>query len=560
MRLLLIPLALVLMSSCATTGSNRSGVSAEDHVPSAAALNRYLEAVILQRGGHFNAAVQKLEEVVALEPQSRVLALRLVNTHLRMQNWEKAGEAAEHFVAHFPDEPTGWIYLGGIYNQLGRYEESAAAFRRAIVMSPDDPLIQEALLEAETRSNDLIGALETYEHLLELSPESASLHAQHGLILMRIGDNKAARESLQKSLSIDPMQERVRFFVGILYLDDGHFEEALEAFQILRSQQPRYPNLTQYVAAALERLGRRPRAINELERLIVTGQAEPTHHIQAMYLLLRANEPEQAVELAPPTGAPIFATMLRAIARREQGLPFSPILETFDRVEGDVHEECKRYLNDLLYLFGQEETATYLITRLADFRERGIESNNLDTILARLHMNREQYDEAEPILQGMLDVYGDDVAIHNYLAILYEAQDRWQDAERHLQAILDIDPSDHNALNFLGYLWADQGVKLEEAKKLIERALELDPDNGYYLDSLGWVYYRLGDGDRAVEYIRQALIHMDSDDAVLRDHLGDAFLLQGNVEEALRQWRRAARLNPELEGIHDKIERHGNGK
>ena len=556
MRTLLIPVCLVLLSGCATTSGNASGVS-DYHVPSGDALSRYLEAVILQRGGHFNAAVDKLEQVVRLEPTSRVLSARLVNTYLRMQNWEKAAEAAEGFVERFPDEATGYVYLGGIYNQLGRYEESAEAFRRAIVMSPDDTLIQEALLEAETRSNDLVGALETYEQLIQMSPGSASLHAQHGLILMRLGDTAEAREALERSLAIDPQQDRVRFLLGVLQWDDDLHREALNTFQVLRSQQPNYPNLTQYIAATLVALGQRPQAINELERLIIAGQAEPNHHLQAMYLLLREGEPEQAIELAPPTGAPILATLLRAIARREQGLPFSPILDTFDRVEGDVHQECDRYLNDTLYLFGQEDTANYLINHLVDFRERGASSNNLDTILARLYMNRERYEEAEPIFQGMLEVYGDDVAIHNYLAMLYEAQDRWQDAERHLRAILDIDENDHNALNFLGYLWADENVNLEEAKKLIERALELDPNNGYYLDSLGWVYYRMGDGDNAVEHIRNALIHMDSDDAVLRDHLGDAYLLQGNVEEALRQWRRAIRLDPELEGVQEKIDAHG---
>lgn len=556
MRILLIPMCLVVLSGCATSTNSRMGMSAEDRVPSAESLNRYLEAVMLQRGGHFNQAVQKLEEVVALSPGSRALAARLINTHLRMQNWERAATAAEQYVSRFPEEPTGWVYLGGIYNQLGRYEESAEAFRRAIVMSPDDALIQEALLEAETRSNDLVGALETYEHLLEISPDSAALHTQHGLILMRIGDNAAAQAAFRKALTLDPRQEQVRFLVGLLHFDEGEFKEALDTFQVLRGQRPDYPNLPQYLAAALERSGQRPQAINELERRIVSGQAEPTHHVQAMFLLLRAGELDQAVEMAPPRGAPVLATLMRAIARREQGLPFSPILDTFDQVEGDVHEECNRYLNDLLYLFGEDETATYLITRLTDFRERGARSNNLDTILARLHMNRKQYDEAEPILHGMLEVYGDDIAIHNYLAMIYEDQDRWQDAERHLKAILDIDPNDHNALNFLGYLWADEGVNLDEAKELIEKALELDPNNGYYLDSLGWVYYRQGNAAKAVEYIREALIHMDSDDAILRDHLGDAYLLQGNVAEAVRQWRRATRLNPELEGVLEKIEKH----
>lgn len=556
MRAFSIALCVVFLSGCATTTGAATGVSAESQVPSAEAFNRYLRAVMLQREGRLLEAVNELERSAMLAPTSRELSLRLINTHLRMQNWERAALAAERFVLHFPDEPTGWIFLGGIYNQLERYEESAAAFRRAIVMSPADQLIQEALIEAESRSNDLVGALETYDRLIEISPDSAALHAQRGLVLMRIGDTAEADLALRKSLSLDPQQERVRFFLGLLLLDDDRAEEALDTFRVLRGQQPDFPNLTKYIVAALVRLGQRGPAANELERLIVAGRAETGQHLQAVYLLLREGEPEQAIELAPPTGAPILSTLMRALSRREQGLPFAPILESFDRVDGDVHEECNAYLNEMLYLFGAEDTAAYFIARLVDIRGRGYRSNNLDTILARLYMSVDAYDEAEELLHGILDIYGDDTTIHNYLAIIYHEQERWDETERHLRAILEIDPDDHNALNFLGYLWADRNMHLDEAKRMIERALELDPENGYYLDSLGWVYYRLGDAEKAIEYIRRALVAMERDDPILRDHLGDAYFLQGNREEALRQWRRAHRLDPELAGVQEKIEQH----
>ena len=49
---------------------------------------------------------------------------------------------------------------------------------------------------------------------------------------------------------------------------------------------------------------------------------------------------------------------------------------------------------------------------------------------------------------------------------------------------------------------------------------------------------------------------MESDDAILRDHFGDAYYLNGDVENAIEQWRRAYRLDPELAGVYEKLHRH----
>ena len=41
-------------------------------------------------------------------------------------------------------------------------------------------------------------------------------------------------------------------------------------------------------------------------------------------------------------------------------------------------------------------------------------------------------------------------------------------------------------------MFAEKGIRLDEAQRLIQKALELEPENGYYIDSLGWAYYQQG--------------------------------------------------------------------
>ncbi len=121
---------------------------------------------------------------------------------------------------------------------------------------------------------------------------------------------------------------------------------------------------------------------------------------------------------------------------------------------------------------------------------------------------------------------------------MFEKMKNYDAAEREFRKVIEANPKNAGALNYLGYMFADRGVKLEEAKNLIERALEIDPDNGAYLDSLGWVYYRLNNLEAAEKYLRLALEQTHGDPTV-HDHLGDVLIAQGKVEEAIQQWQKS---------------------
>ena len=90
-------------------------------------------------------------------------------------------------------------------------------------------------------------------------------------------------------------------------------------------------------------------------------------------------------------------------------------------------------------------------------------------------------------------------------------------------------------MNYLGYMFADRGIRLDEAQQLILKALDLEPDNGAYEDSLGWVYYRQNRLDQAADELRLAVEKVGNDPTV-HDHLGDVYFKQGKIREAIQQW------------------------
>jgi tetratricopeptide (TPR) repeat protein len=258
--------------------------------------------------------------------------------------------------------------------------------------------------------------------------------------------------------------------------------------------------------------------------------------------------------VVPANDTPILGTVFRAIARKAAGEPYRPLLESLDEVEGDLDFECSEYLNGILYLFGKDNAGVFLVDAFTSMRGEYPQSRSLDLIQARALMSMERDAEAAEILEATLTRSDDAKLIHFYLGTVYESLERYRESDRHLRRCLELDPSDAETMNNLGYMYAEQGIKLDEAERLLKKALELSPENGFYLDSLGWIYYKKGKADLAIEYIRRAILAMERDDAILRDHLGDAYLLNGETGKAVREWERARRLDPELEGVQEKID------
>ncbi len=396
-----------------------------------------------------------------------------------------------------------------------------------------------------------------YDKLLVLRPDAPQLHVQLGINLMRINDNKGAIKAFNRALELAPRLDRARLLLGMLYLESGRYFESVAHLRLYLRRRPDDSAAAETMAGALGRLGRFKEAAEIYTILLRRPAPTPGQHLAAMYIALRAGAPEAAEQLAPPEGAPYLGTLLRALARQDKDEPHEPLLDSLDAFdEGDLDNECSEYLSRLLGAFGDEEAGEWLLERLSAFAEAGVRSRTLGIIEGRLMLNMERYEEAVDALREVLKSYETDHWVHYYLAVSYEELDNFEATETHLRAFLEAEPKDAEVLNFLAYLYAEYGINLDEAEEMLNQALDAEPENPFFQDSLGWVFYKKGKAKRAIDLIRSAIAGMDFDDAVLRDHLGDAYLLKGDTERAIAEWERAHRLDADLEGVAEKLEKH----
>jgi len=159
-----------------------------------------------------------------------------------------------------------------------------------------------------------------------------------------------------------------------------------------------------------------------------------------------------------------------------------------------------------------------------------------------------RYDEARQAFEKLFRRFGGETDSVETSAVLRDArlsfsalcvaQDRLDEAEELLQQVLDEYPDDVEADNDLGFLWADENKHLDRALKMIVAAISAEPENRAYRDSLGWIFYRLGRYSEAVAELEKAVDEKQPDGTVL-DHLGDAYEKLGRHSRAVAAWQRA---------------------
>jgi TPR repeat protein len=96
-------------------------------------------------------------------------------------------------------------------------------------------------------------------------------------------------------------------------------------------------------------------------------------------------------------------------------------------------------------------------------------------------------------------------------------------------------------MNNLAYSWADQGIRLDEARNLIMQVLAVAPDEATFLDTLGWILFKQGKYEASLIPLCRASV-LESGHPELTRHFGDALWMVGEFARARAQWEHALDL------------------
>jgi tetratricopeptide (TPR) repeat protein len=407
--------------------------------------------------------------------------------------------------------------LASVYEQLKDYSLAAEMLRRALEQQPGNADLKHQLAQDLLFSDQVDDALKAYQELIEEDPKDEAALLRISKIYQQKRDFAKAHEAADKAKELDPTNIEIQYNDVTLLATEGRTSEAIKALKaILDSTAKKTYN-------ADERNNR----VSLLDGL--GGLYQKSEQFSAAVETYR-----QMAELDPDVAPRASAEVVESYRQAKD----------FPKAEAEAEAASKKYPADRLVIgvhaslladMGKTDQAVAETRKLLD----GKNDRDIYINLAQIYDKAKNFGEMAKMLDAAekLSPGNDDKETVIFMrGAMYERMKNYTEAEEEFRKALAINPDNASALNYLGYMLADRGVRLEEARDLIAKAVERDPKNGAYLDSLGWVLFRLNKLPEAEAKLHEALELMSRDPTV-HDHLGDVYFHEGKIREAIAQWQ-----------------------
>lgn len=433
----------------------------------------------------------------------------------------KADEAIDLVNSMIARSPSAALYdrLGDAYTQTHDFPKAEAAYRKAIDLDPSDLGHLRGLAQTLFSEEKYQDALSAYQKIADLIPDDSDTYLRLSQIYRELHQLDKAEESLLKARQYAPGSLEVLYNEAMIYESQGRFEDAIrvlsDALTGVKSQSRVLPTRRRSLSILYEQLGRLYRDTQNFQAAIYTfqelGRLGEEEDRRARYFIMDTYRQARDLPKALQTGR-------EAIAKYpdDQSLRSSLAMLLGDAQQPD---EALKLLNENGKTPDRDAYLTY----------------------SQIYERSRRYQEAEDAArkaEAMAKQPSDNEMAWLLLGAVYEHQKEYDKAEDQFKKVLDVNPKNAIALNYYGYMLAERGVRLDEARELIQRALDQEPYNGAYLDSLGWTYFKQNKLEEAEGTLRRA-VERESHDPTIRQHLGDVYAKQGHLDLAVAEWEKS---------------------
>jgi len=489
---------------------------------------------LYQIKGDRDKATEVYKQFLGIEPGSEEGVTALAKLQMDAGNFKEAAELLEQFVKQSPESDSAFQTLGEAYSQMQEYAKAAEAYRRAGELDPEDIEIKKAEAQALFLTDNLDESVKLYQELAKVEPDDGLALLRLGQIYRRQMKYDLARQNLQKAAVSFPDSVQVQFNLVLLERDEGRLEDALKrANDILKKTEKPNGRYTEP-----EKQDRRIFLINEAILHQTLGNYDSAvKTFQDVKTL--TNEKDGRVDALIIETYRIAKNLDKALQIDEQALADSPDNRQLRIVHADLIAEKGRVDEGIKALQQMQKG----------------DDDDIDIIeaMVSVYQRAKKYEEAQNLLNTATKRFPNEEQVYFLQGSLYEKQKKYSEAEKAFRKALELQKDDPGVLNYLGYMFADQGIHLDEAASMIQKAVQSDPTNGAYLDSLGWVYYKQDRLDLAEQYLKKAIIFVNTDSSI-HDHLGDLYFKTKRFDDARSEWNKSIQLSTEKEEI-DKVKK-----
>jgi protein O-mannosyl-transferase len=153
-------------------------------------------------------------------------------------------QAARYSPTYIPVQ----INLGIAFQKLGRLDEAAAHYRRAIELGDRSRELFVNLGFVLDNSGQVEEAKVQYRQALEIDPNFVPALINLGIASLATGDNAAAITYAEQALKVDPNLANCHVYIASALRAQGHFDDAIRHLQRANELQPNDPEVLNELA------------------------------------------------------------------------------------------------------------------------------------------------------------------------------------------------------------------------------------------------------------------------------------------------------------------------
>ncbi len=404
---------------------------------------------------------------------------------------------------------------------------------------------------AET--NDLDAAEALFRKLIQEDPESGQAYYLLGSVLEKKNDTAQAKSLLATALEKTPNLYQARLLLGKIHLREGDMALAeTHARQILK-QVPDHYQAGILLGNTLMETQQTLEARSIFETLAQAAPGNPIAFYRLGILEQTENNADraiihlnQALQIDPDL-MDVFSSLIALYATQQK---FDQAMARCDEhfaARGEDPEIAAVILNlkgNILLADNQLESA------LNTYKQAIAQNPSFITpylSLGKIFTAQNRIADAIQIYTALLEKHPEQASAHTLAGTLYERQEQVELAQTHYKKALEIDPDLIPALNNLAYLYADQGIHLDQALDLARQARRQTRQVPAVMDTLGWVYFKKALYDSAVMEF-EAAIDIDGSNPIFFYHLGLAYHELGRSGDARTALENALRIQSDFKG------------
>jgi putative PEP-CTERM system TPR-repeat lipoprotein len=253
------------------------------------------------------AALETYNRLAAVQPNSHLVQFRIATIHSAAENFPAASDALKKAVALKPDYVDAHLGQIALESRQGNIEKAIAISRDIQKQHQKSPVgyIAEGDLLMQQKNPAL--AAKAYEHALAIArnlPLMLKLHTS----LSQAGRGKEATSRLIQWLKENPSDVPLRMYLAQVYLGDGQTRSAIEQYQTVLQQNPKYMPALNNLATAYQQ-EKNPLALEYAEKAYQIAPDNPAIMDTLGWILIEQGNTarglpllQKAVSLAPDIG------------------------------------------------------------------------------------------------------------------------------------------------------------------------------------------------------------------------------------------------------------------